>query len=1007
MLRILITLFFVLPLFTVSAQDNLKFTSYGVDDGLAQSTIYDICQDKDGFIWVGTADGLCRFDGYQFKVYKTIANNPRSIASYKEFRFYTDKEGRFWIISFNGLSLYNPATDDFTNVIVYKPSNLVVAENHFFGEDEEDLWVGLCNYGIVKVNKKTLRAVKTPLTKTTLRNSINTAYHGFLEKDKLWVIDYNESAQPVLFRYDINKQKKDILPIPVSNIINLNDSTFFGVNANTTFIINKKTLSYRTALINANGSDAHIISIKKHADDEVFICSSTQGLIYFSTKSNRVTHSIGSRNSDANSPIFASCVFTDRSGNTWIGTRGDGVEKISYPFKKFKWYRPGNTKNNNVFGLYANNETLFASAQGQGLFAYSRSGSYVKTIELNKQLDAISNIARCIRPLGKDKLLLLSNARNKTNDIPYIYNIVTQKIKLLNKEVQTFYKAHWGKGNLRYFLLNDNEKTYLTNIGEYLVSLNVCGEDIFCPVVIKRFPGETLTCCFRERNGNLWVGNFNGAYCLSNKGWEKVAIPKNKEIKTITQDPDGNIWLGTNDEIFVMNQNHQVIQRYSEESGLVNAHVYALRCDKLGNIWFSHNKGLSVYLWKQKKFEHFSKDDGLQSSEFNVGASDQSEDGEVFFGGISGVTSFKPEEILRNPNAPQVKITGIKLFDEPLVTDTAYWKIQQLKLNYTDNSISFEFVLPEYTNQLKNKYAYIMEGVDDKWINAGDKRFARYAGLQPGHYTFRVKGFNNDGIESAATAVRIIIVPPFWQRTWFIVLCGFAFILLSIGTGIWIQKIRQQKAMQAFELQHKIQMERERISRDLHDNVGTQLSLISKNIQGVIDPVQNISDTERIRNLSAISQTSKEVIFTLRETIWALNKEEIPLEELSDKLKSFTRKLFETNKNCELFYTEEISGNEPVLGPSEAIHLFRICQEAIANSLKYAEASTMNISISAVKGKYNISIADNGIGFDPQIQKTEAHYGLDNMRFRAEEIDCTCTIEAVHGKGTRIVIQKR
>ncbi|MBV9987946.1 MAG: sensor histidine kinase, partial [Chitinophagaceae bacterium] len=233
------------------------------------------------------------------------------------------------------------------------------------------------------------------------------------------------------------------------------------------------------------------------------------------------------------------------------------------------------------------------------------------------------------------------------------------------------------------------------------------------------------------------------------------------------------------------------------------------------------------------------------------------------------------------------------------------------------------------------------------------------------------------------------------------------FVLGAMGIGIWIQKIRQKKAIRALELQHKIQLERERISRDLHDNVGTQLSLISKNIEGVIDPERTIPETERIRNLRNISQTSKEVIFTLRETIWALNREEISLEELSDKLKGFAQKLFDLNGDCSLDFTEDLEKEAVVLTPSEAIHLFRICQEAITNSLKYANAKHMRVEIHAGAGKYRVVVADDGIGFDMAAPKTSVHYGLDNMKYRAEEIQCSFTIETAPGKGTRIEIRKK
>lgn len=992
------------------AQDNFRFTPYGENFGLPQNSIYDIAQDQKGFIWIGTAEGLCRFDGFQMKVYKQSPTDPRAIPSYKEFRFYTDNDKRLWIVSFNGISLYNPITDDFTNVLVYTPRNVVIAKNHFFGEDNDFIWIGLCSYGLVKVQKKTLKVTTTSLTRTSLRPSNNVGYHGFLEKGKIWLIDNNESAAPVFSMYDVATQKTDTVRIPLNNIINLNDSQALGLTASKALLINKKTLAHQAIDITGTGKEHHVTGMSKVSASEVILSSITHGLYYVDTKQARVTkHFFYADPENKKTILYPRCTFTDRSGNTWVGTRGEGVFKLSYQHKKFQWYRSDHAANNNVFGLYADNTHVYASLLSSGMIKFSRSGKDTAVnIPLAKNIRNAVNNAAIINGLGKDKLVIMVNGTvNNGCSIPAIYTKSTGTLEAMNPEVQQFFANHWGRGNLRHFIIKDANENLYTNAGEYLVVISPCAKEGFCAQLLGQFKNETLCSGFIDNNGNIWVGSFTGVYKQVGGKWEKVHLPENKEVKSMCQDNDGNMWLGSNDDIVVINSDQKVINRFTEDNGLLNAHIYSILKDEDGNMWFSHNKGLTVYRWKEKRFDHFSKDDGLQSSEFNVGASFRAADGQLFFGGINGITGFYPRQIGRNPYAPAVQITGIKIYDEPYQTDIAYWNIRKLELPYTENSISFEFALPEYTNQLRNRYQFIMEGVDEKWIDGGDRRFTRYAGLQPGHYTFRVKGINNDGVVSSAiTSVDILIVPPFWQRPWFVAIAGLLFVALSVGAGILIQKFRQRKAMMLLELQRKVQFERERISRDLHDNVGTQLSLINKNIENAINPLQDIPEPERLKRLGKISQTSKEVIFTLRETIWALNKEQISLEELSDKLKSFTQKIFELNPSCRLVYSGEIV-EDVVLSPSEAIHLFRICQEAIANSLKYAQASSMQINISAINGKYQVSITDDGIGFEETIAQTRPHYGLENMQHRAAEIGCVFSIRSQPGQGTTIIISKK
>lgn len=1010
MQKLLCILFIIMLNCTVRAQQNFLFTNYGVNEGLIQSSIDEITQDANDFLWVGTAGGLCRFDGYKFYHYKQSGQDKHAIPSDRGFHFYTDRSGKLWVISYFGISKYNSLEDNFDNLFVYTPKNVITIENHIFGEDEEFIWAGLCSYGIVKIHKKTGRIINTNLTKSSERPTINVWYHGFLEKESLWIVDNNESNKPVFSIYNTQTQKTDTLPIAVTDIINLNDSEVLGLSGKNILRINKKTLAYTSISINDNGTDPNILSMVKESAEDVLLCSPTKGLFYLNIRSGLITKHINFTDPEnKKSVLSAKCAFKDRSGNTWIGSNSIGLQKMTASFKKFRLYRSEIVNGNNIFSVYADSLYTYIGAQGHGISVFKRNDGFLKNIAINRSTPAIVNNAISIAGWKNNKLLIITNntIQNK-NNLLVSFNKVTEKITLLNKEVQNAFAQYWGRGNLRHFLIPDKEKTYLTNAGEYLISLAECKPGIFCPTVIHQFQGETLSATFRDKTGLLWVGTYQYLYLQTKPGWEKITLPKIVEIKNINQDLEGNIWIATPNEIYVLNSNHKIIHKYTEENGLSNGHVYGILRDDDGNMWFSHNQGLTVYKWIEKKFINYNKNDGLQSAEFNAGAFFKAKDGELFFGGINGVTSFYPSEILANPNTPAVKITGIKVFDLPYQTDTAYWNIRKLVLPYTDNTLSFEFTLPEFTNPVKNTFSIMMENVDHTWINSGDRRFTRYAGLQPGHYVFKVKATNNDGIGGKEiTSIDITIVPPFWQRFWFIALVILCFVLLSIGIGIWIQKIRQAKAIQALEVQHKIQLERERISRDLHDNVGTQLSLISKNIEGAIDPSQNISDTERLQNLSAISLTSKEVIFTLRETIWALNKEEISLEELSDKLKAFSQKVFALNRNCHLLFNENITDEKVVLSPSEAIHLFRICQEAITNSLKYANARAIDITINSEKGRYSICISDDGIGFETGITKTTAHYGLENMKFRADEIACDFNIDTMPGKGTKISISKK
>jgi len=231
-------------------------------------------------------------------------------------------------------------------------------------------------------------------------------------------------------------------------------------------------------------------------------------------------------------------------------------------------------------------------------------------------------------------------------------------------------------------------------------------------------------------------------------------------------------------------------------------------------------------------------------------------------------------------------------------------------------------------------------------------------------------------------------------------------ILCLSGIIIWIQRIRHRREIRALELRQKIQLERERISRDLHDTVGTQLSLISNNIEWVAHPLKEISDNEKAEKLQFVNDTARDIIGTLRETIWAFNKQQITLKEFSDKLKAFVQKQLSIYPEIILNFNEQIDQNV-VLGPSEALDLFRICQEAIANALKYANARVIDITIANVDGKYKLAIDDDGKGFDINSVDPAVQNGLENMKFRAQDVGSILVIRSEQGKGTHITIAKK
>jgi signal transduction histidine kinase len=489
---------------------------------------------------------------------------------------------------------------------------------------------------------------------------------------------------------------------------------------------------------------------------------------------------------------------------------------------------------------------------------------------------------------------------------------------------------------------------------------------------------------------------------LSDREWKKGNSALSKQIKTIAEDRDGNIWMGTPSGLYILNKKGEIKNEWHIGKPLVNDFIYGILRDNNDDMWFSHNKGLTRYDHKKKTFKSFSVDDGLQANEFNTGAYFKSASGELFFGGINGVNSFFPEDIKDNTNIPSIQITRIEVNDKPFSDSLVHWAKRNITLDYTNNTLAFEFAGLEFTEPMKNQYASRLLGIDKDWVYSDNKRFARYADIPPGNYTFQVKASNNDGVwNETPTTLSITVVPPFWQTWWFIVLefsLGIAAIALIV---LAIVRQRYKAKLHDLEIKHQVQLDRERISRELHDNIGTQLSQLSSTLDWA--GKNFMSESERQSIITSGLQTTREVISDLRESIWALKKTEIPFTELADKLKTSVRGMSPSGKVVAINFVEEL--DSVTLTSEEALDLLRIGQEAVNNSLKHSKCSVINISIRANGKGYEIKIEDNGRGFETE-KKHDGHYGLEHMKERSKQIGAQFSISSDKELGTTIIVEK-
>jgi len=520
--------------------------------------------------------------------------------------------------------------------------------------------------------------------------------------------------------------------------------------------------------------------------------------------------------------------------------------------------------------------------------------------------------------------------------------------------------------------------------------------------------GYTVSCFIYASNKSLWVSTVSGVILkLDAPGsLKKIYIPENYVVRCMAEDGTHNIWVGTERGVFIYNASGELIKHVNRESGLLSDFIYALQpADSSSNNFFaSTNFGLS-FISKEGKIKNYTRELGLQENEFNTQSSAISPAGKLFFGGINGITAFDPAALSDVGDSSLINITHLVVNDSLYSLYGSEWKGDSIRLAYNQNHIQFDIAATGLLDPDEYLYKYRMNGFEKSWQSTHQATGIRYT-LEPGTYVLEI----NCSPELFSKTVFkkkliIIIYPPFWKTWWFIFVSILAAAMVIFGVCYYIVLQRFQMKSRRLEIKQQLVNERERISRELHDNIGSQLSYISNNIDWLAETQGSFSKEEETKRLAIVNDTAKNLVSDLRETIWAMKKESIMLDELADKLKSFLQSQCILRPQMDVVITENIRKSYS-FSPTEALNIFRTCQEAIVNSIRHSQAEKICFTIqSDPEEDFSFIIEDNGKGFVQQ-KNYKDHYGLENMMHRAEESGATLFINSEPGKGTKVSIIK-
>jgi ligand-binding sensor domain-containing protein len=859
-LFIFVLLFRVLIFNPLNAQvHNFTFEQISLNEGLSQSIVTFIHQDSIGFMWFGTEDGLNKYDGYKFTVFRNDPKDPTSISYNQINAIAEDRHGTMWFGCFyGGLNRYDYSRNRFTRFQNDPNDSTSLSHNNItciYEDHSGTLWIGT-EGGLNKMvvdsldttRIKFIRYLNDPkkpssLSQNNVQSIIEDAYHV------LWIgtrgglnrlnMEEREKPDPI-FIHHLN-QPGDPLSLSHNYV-----RTLYG-DRNGVLYVGTVGGGLNIMIPSGRGVDTPGFIHHRHdpknpkslSHDEVYsIFEDTAGLLWIGTngggidifdRENEQFHNYRNNPYQANSLCYNEirAISEDRSGLIWIGTYGGGIDKVDKTRNQFAHYAPilGNPNSLSheiVWSIYEDSAgILWLGTHGGGLNRFDRKSNQWK-LYLHHPNDPNSlshNIVRLIYPDRAGFLWIGTNGGGICRFDPTTEKFTTYQNDPLNSK------------SLSY---NEIRSLFQDSQGYLWIGTNGGGLNKMIPGASASDPPEFIHYQNRPNDptsisnnfvremledaaGNLWFGTQGGGL---NKFDPKTGIAthyranpadsnalNNDYIFTVYADSAGILWLGTwGGGLNRFDPKTGKFKTYLTEDGLPNNEIYGILEDNRGYLWLSTNNGLSRFNPRTETFRNYNIADGLQSNEFNGGSYFKSRSGELFFGGINGFNSFYPDHIEDNTCIPPVVITNFQKFNQDFVFGKSLTELDKITLSYRDYFISFEFAALDFTTPSKNQYAFKMEGLDKDWIYTNaQKRFATYTTLAPGTYTFRVKGSNNDGFwNETGYTLKVIITPPIWKTWWFRILAGF-FVLLMIYS--WYT--RRLKTMQMkFELKtaHDAQM---------------------------------------------------------------------------------------------------------------------------------------------------------------------------------------------------------
>ncbi|HMM11217.1 MAG TPA: two-component regulator propeller domain-containing protein [Bacteroidales bacterium] len=975
-----VAMFFVTvqPAFSASLYQNRQFTRFfsenaRIERGLSQNTVYVVFQDSHGLLWLGTWDGLNRFDGYEFRHF-----NRESGLSNETIRSIAQTGDLLWVGTEEGLNAINLRNGNIRNYFASDTDSASLTNNwinHLLVDSHGRLWVST-SAGLNVLDPAT--GLIRQFFGSNYGNAISSNYFNYLLEDhdgRFWAATRNgllqfSTGSSQLVRYLHNPANPQTLPHDqVSALaLTMDKAIWVGTKAGLARLdAETGRFGLPIALLREEPALAKLEINRLYTEQDSLLWIGTQvaGLYKYNLITQTITryaHAIDNPNSLSDNRVYDIC--RDNRGNLWVGTF-NGLNRLSTGLPLFRTFRnnpldDNSLLNNSVWAFEEDAEGRIWIGTEEGISIFDRTRLSFSHIRANpaKRNGLPAGHIREIYRDSRNRMWIgtryngLSLYDPATGHYRHYRHLPGDTTSLPDNQVVSLMEDHLGRIWVGTpFGLGRLDDPATEKFRNYRAN----------PANPNALPDRRVLDVFQDAQHRIWLATGDGLalYRPETDDFEVFRATgttgMNNRLFSIRSDSSGKLWLGTRGGgILVFDPQQKTFVAYTEHDGLTNNVVYLALSDKVGNIWASTNWGLTKFNIRSGVFSAFEVSDGLQSNEFNFNAGLVASDGQLFFGGMNGFTMFYPEDIIQNTQPPKIIVTTYKLLNQLQLRQL--FNNDTLRLRYDENFFGFEFAALDFANSNKIKYRFKLENHNDSWVErSSGQRYAEFARVSPGIYRFMVQSTNAEGVWTDNTiTIHIIVLPPWYQTWWFralLILLGIVLFYLFLFFRLRTVRKKHEDEKRYLEYQKKTN-ELEQKALQLQMNPHFLFNSLNS-IQSFV--LKNDIDNA-IRYLSKFSQL-------MRRTLNHSKESTIPLQDELEAIRLYLEiEQLRFENKFEFFIDLDPAIDEQFVEIPPMI-LQPIVENAIHHGLMHRESEgKLLISLRAEGQSIRIVIEDNGIG---------------------------------------------